>query len=113
MAEPDWSAGIPACNVAPSAASYDQIVDSPALLSCFALMQARMPALQSARMPGVPVLRETLSVDRRIEIQVPDGTRRTRLEEFLFGQFPGLSRMYLRRIVRDEKCEVNGRLENV
>ena len=50
---------------------------------------------------------------KRIEIVVPRGTRRTRLEEFVFGQFPGLSRMYLRRIIKDEKCEVNGRLENV
>ncbi len=48
-----------------------------------------------------------------IKIRIPDGTPRTRLEDFLFDQFPGLSRMYLRRIVRDEKCEVNGRLENV
>ncbi|MBA3352406.1 MAG: RluA family pseudouridine synthase [Blastocatellia bacterium] len=52
-------------------------------------------------------------MNQRVEIQVPAATPRTRLEEFLFGQFPGLSRMYLRRIVRDEKCEVNGRLENV
>lgn len=50
---------------------------------------------------------------QRIEIVVPKGTRRTRLEEFVFGQFPGLSRMYLRRVIKDEKCEVNGRLENV
>ena len=49
----------------------------------------------------------------RIEIVVPHGTPRTRLEEFVFGRFPGLSRMYLRRIIRDEKCEVNGRLENI
>ncbi|MEO8572798.1 MAG: RluA family pseudouridine synthase [Pyrinomonadaceae bacterium] len=49
----------------------------------------------------------------RIEIQVPRGTAKTRLEDFLFEKFPGLSRMYLRGIVRDEKCEVNGRLENV
>jgi 23S rRNA pseudouridine1911/1915/1917 synthase len=52
-------------------------------------------------------------VDQRLEIQIPHGTPKTRLEDFLFDQFPNLSRMYLRRIVRDEKCEVNGRLENV
>ena len=52
-------------------------------------------------------------VDQRLEIQIPPGTPKTRLEDFLFAQFPSLSRMYLRRIVRDEKCEVNGRLENV
>ena len=49
----------------------------------------------------------------RIEIEVPGGTPKTRLEDFLFERFPGLSRMYLRGIVRDQKCEVNGRLENV
>lgn len=49
----------------------------------------------------------------RIEIVVPTGTGRIRLEEFVFGHFPGLSRMYLRRTIKDEKCEVNGRLENV
>jgi 23S rRNA pseudouridine1911/1915/1917 synthase len=52
-------------------------------------------------------------VDQRIEIQVAAGTPRTRLEEFLFGHFSGLSRMYLRELVRDAKCEVNGRNENV
>ena len=54
-----------------------------------------------------------LSMEERIEIQVPTGTPKVRLEEFLFDEFPNLSRMYLRRIVRDEKCEVNGRFENV
>jgi 23S rRNA pseudouridine1911/1915/1917 synthase len=52
-------------------------------------------------------------VEQRIEIQVPDGVRRTRLEDFLFSHFSGLSRMYLRGAVRDGLCEVNGRDENV
>jgi 23S rRNA pseudouridine1911/1915/1917 synthase len=52
-------------------------------------------------------------VSKRIEIQIPEGMPRTRLEDYLFGYFPGLSRMYLRGIVRDEKCEVNGRIENI
>ena len=52
-------------------------------------------------------------MDQRIEIQVPVGTAKIRLEDFLFDHFPGLSRMYLRRIVKEERCEVNGRLENV
>ena len=52
-------------------------------------------------------------VEQRLEIQIPKGAPKTRLEDFLFERFPNLSRMYLRRIVRDEKCEVNGRLENV
>jgi 23S rRNA pseudouridine1911/1915/1917 synthase len=53
-------------------------------------------------------------VNQRLEIIVPaGGVGKVRLEDFLFERFPGLSRMYLRGIVRDEKCEVNGRLENV
>src|SRR4030095_10644490 len=49
----------------------------------------------------------------RVELIVEKSQHKTRLEDFLFARFPGLSRMYLRRVVRDEKCEVNGRLENV
>ena len=64
--------------------------------------------LRSSRVP-----RYTRGVTQRLEISVPSGAPRTRLEDFLFEQFPGLSRMYLRRVVKDEKCEVNGRLENV
>jgi 23S rRNA pseudouridine1911/1915/1917 synthase len=36
-----------------------------------------------------------------------------RLDEFLFGRFGELSKMYLRDLVKNEKCEVNGRPENV
>ena len=50
---------------------------------------------------------------QRVEIVVERSKSRIRLEDFLFEQFPGLSRMYLRRVVKDEQCEVNGRLENV
>jgi hypothetical protein len=46
----DWSAGIPACNVAASAASNDYDSGGVVVFSCFALMQAGMPALQSHRM---------------------------------------------------------------
>ncbi len=42
----------------------------------------------------------------------PEGHKK-RLDEFLFGRFGGLSKMYLRHIVKEEKCEVNGRNENV
>jgi 23S rRNA pseudouridine1911/1915/1917 synthase len=52
-------------------------------------------------------------VTKNIEIRIPDGTPRTRLEDFLFGYFPNLSRMYLRETVRDARCQVNGRHENV
>ncbi|MBX3243443.1 MAG: RluA family pseudouridine synthase [Acidobacteria bacterium] len=52
-------------------------------------------------------------MEQRLEIVVePEGHKR-RLDEFLFGRFGGLSRMYLRSVVKDEKCEVNGRYENV
>src|SRR5688572_1248078 len=52
-------------------------------------------------------------MNQRLEILVADGTRRTRLEDYLFDAFPNLSRMYLREIVRDARCEVNGRHENI
>lgn len=50
---------------------------------------------------------------QRIEIVVSTEIVRMRLDEFLFRQFGGLSKMYLRNVVRDEKCEVNGRNENL
>ena len=48
----------------------------------------------------------------RFEFQVTTKDYKKRLDEFLCAEFPHLSRMYLREIVRDEKCEVNGRWEN-
>lgn len=35
-----------------------------------------------------------------------------RLDDFLFDRFNGLSKMYLRELVKNERCEVNGRFEN-
>jgi 23S rRNA pseudouridine1911/1915/1917 synthase len=52
-------------------------------------------------------------VSERIEIIVGTNGFKQRLDEFLFGHFGELSKMYLREIVKDEKCEVNGRPENV
>lgn len=49
---------------------------------------------------------------QKFEFQVATKDFKKRLDEFLFAEFPHLSRMYLREIVRDEKCEVNGRWEN-
>lgn len=49
----------------------------------------------------------------RLELQVDQGANKKRLEDFLFERFIGLSKMYLREIVKNEKCEVNGRCENV
>jgi 23S rRNA pseudouridine1911/1915/1917 synthase len=51
-------------------------------------------------------------VAQRFEFQVTQKDFKKRLDEFLFAEFPHLSRLYLREIVRDEKCEVNGRWEN-
>ena len=43
---------------------------------------------------------------------VPESSRKQRLDQFLFERFSQLSRMYLREVVRDGFCEVNGRHEN-
>lgn len=48
----------------------------------------------------------------RFEFQIPAKDHKKRLDDFLFAEFPHLSRLYLRELVRDEKCEVNGRWEN-
>ena len=52
------------------------------------------------------------SMTSRSIIQVEPGTPRTRLEDYLFDHFRGLSRMYLRELVKLDRCEVNGRHEN-
>jgi len=44
---------------------------------------------------------------------VPEQARRRRLEDYLLDSFPTVSKMYLRELVRDERCEVNGRPENI
>ncbi len=54
-----------------------------------------------------------VSMSERVEIVVGTSGFKQRLDEFLFGHFGELSKMYLREIVKDEKCEVNGRPENV
>jgi 23S rRNA pseudouridine1911/1915/1917 synthase len=48
----------------------------------------------------------------RFEFQVSEPERKMRLEDFLLRQFRFLSKMYLREVVRDGACEVNGRHEN-
>ena len=47
-----------------------------------------------------------------LQLQVGEGRVRVRLEEFLFDQFPDLSRMYIRDVIKAGNCEVNGRIEN-
>lgn len=54
-----------------------------------------------------------VTMSERVEIIVGETGFKQRLDEFLFGHFGELSKMYLREIVKDEKCEVNGRPENV
>src|SRR5215211_4493877 len=54
----------------------------------------------------------TKEVAQKFEFQVTAKDFKKRLDEFLFAEFPHLSRLYLRELVRDEKCEVNGRWEN-
>jgi 23S rRNA pseudouridine1911/1915/1917 synthase len=41
-----------------------------------------------------------------------DGATRVRLEDYLFERFPGVSRMYIRDVIKSGNCEVNGRIEN-
>lgn len=49
----------------------------------------------------------------RIEILVKEDERQTRLEDLLCARFPALSKMYLREVVKNGACEVNGRHENI
>ncbi len=51
-------------------------------------------------------------MDQRVGIQVLPEENRKRLEDFLFDRFRTLSKLYLRELVKGEKCEVNGRFEN-
>jgi 23S rRNA pseudouridine1911/1915/1917 synthase len=48
----------------------------------------------------------------RVELIVEPHEYKLRLEDFLCDRFRRISRMHLRELIRDEKCEVNGRFEN-
>ena len=48
----------------------------------------------------------------RFEFQVEENCARARLEDYLCEKFPNLSKMYLRELIKNEKCEVNGVAEN-
>jgi 23S rRNA pseudouridine1911/1915/1917 synthase len=54
-----------------------------------------------------------VSMERRFELIVPVSAAHRRLEDFLLDEFTSVSKMYLRDLVRSEKCEVNGRNENI
>jgi 23S rRNA pseudouridine1911/1915/1917 synthase len=44
--------------------------------------------------------------------QVEEKYHKKRLDEFIFDKFPFLSRIYLKKLIRDGKCQVNGQVEN-
>ena len=48
----------------------------------------------------------------RFEFQVAHEDRKKRLDEFLFGKIPKVSKLYLREIIKQGKCEVNGEWQN-
>jgi 23S rRNA pseudouridine1911/1915/1917 synthase len=52
-------------------------------------------------------------VIQRLEIETEPHEHKKRLEDFLFDRFTGLSKMYLREVVKNQKCEVNGEFENI
>ncbi len=52
-------------------------------------------------------------MDERIELVATASEQKVRLEDFLQDRFRGLSKLYLRSLVKGEKCEVNGRFENI
>ncbi|MCE7960979.1 MAG: RluA family pseudouridine synthase [Acidobacteria bacterium ACB1] len=56
---------------------------------------------------------QTIQVETRQIIVVPEAARKMRLEDFLLAHFSHLSKMYLRDLVNRELCEVNGRWENI
>ena len=49
----------------------------------------------------------------RLEIIVKEAERRMRLVDLLCSHFPQLSKMYLKEVVKNGLCEVNGRHENI
>ena len=48
----------------------------------------------------------------RFEFQIQETFHRKRLDEFLFNEFRSMSKAYLRRVVKEGNCEVNGYIEN-
>ncbi len=51
-------------------------------------------------------------MQKRFEFQIAREDHKKRLDHFLFDRFRSLSKMYLSETIKNEKCEVNGRLEN-
>ncbi len=48
----------------------------------------------------------------KLTFQVGQDSNKSRLDEFLFDHIRGLSKMYLRELIKTEKCQVNGEFEN-
>ena len=48
----------------------------------------------------------------RFEFQIEETFHRKRLDDFLFNEFRSMSKAYLRRVVKEGNCEVNGYIEN-
>lgn len=49
---------------------------------------------------------------KRFEFQVEKEFHKKRLDEFLFDTFDSLSKMYLRNIIKNKNCEINGYVAN-
>ncbi len=49
---------------------------------------------------------------KKFEFQIEEKFHRRRLDEFLFDKFNSLSKMYLRDVLKAEKCEINGYTAN-
>ncbi len=47
-------------------------------------------------------------MQKKFEFQIEEFYHRKRIDEFLFNKFISLSKMYLRDVIKAEKCEVNG-----
>lgn len=47
-----------------------------------------------------------------LNFQVEETSRKSRLDDFLFARIPNVSRMYLRYLIAEGKCEVNGMVQN-
>ncbi len=45
---------------------------------------------------------------KRFEFQISKKFHKKRLDEFLFNEFTSLSKAYLRRVVKEKSCELNG-----
>lgn len=58
------------------------------------------------------VLRYNRRMARRVEIVATADDHKMRLDDMLFDRFGSLSKMYLRELIKNGQCEINGRWEN-